>query len=107
MMMNVYLGELSEEYSQDLIVLVCDGAGWHKSKALVVPENILILHIPPYTPEMNPIEQIWKELRKRGFCNDIFSTLEKVVLRLCDTIVSLSKETIRSITGRDWILQCF
>ena len=105
--MNAYLTELSKAYADDLIVLVCDGAGWHKSKALIVPENILILHIPPYTPEMNPIEQIWKELRKRGFRNEIFATLEKVVDRLCDTIVSLSKHTVRSITARDWILQCF
>ena len=56
---------------------------------------------------MNPIEQIWKELRKRGFKNEIFATLEKVVLRLCDVISDLSENVIRSITGRDWILNCF
>ena len=63
--------------------------------------------IPPYTPEMNPIEQIWKELRKMGFRNEVFETLERVVERLCDTICALSMETIRSITGRQWILNCF
>jgi len=52
-------------------------------------ENIELFHIPPYTPEMNPIEQIWKEIRKRGFRNEVFATLEKVVDRLCDTICSL------------------
>ena len=56
---------------------------------------------------MNPIEQIWKEIRKRGFKNEVFQTLQKVVDRLCDTICSLSKETIKSITGRDWILSRF
>ena len=58
----------------------------------------------PATPEMNPIEQIWKELRKRGFRNEIFATLEKVVDRLCETIRTLSCDTVKSITGRDWIL---
>ena len=48
---------------------------------------------------MNPIEQIWKEIRKRGFYNEVFASLEKVVERLCDTICSLSNQIISSITG--------
>ena len=56
---------------------------------------------------MNPIEQIWKEIRKCGFRNEIFATLEKVVDRLCDTICSLSNQVISSITGRDWIIKPF
>ena len=46
-------------FSQEL-VLVCDGATWHKSKGLNIAENIEMASISPYTPEMNPIEQIWK-----------------------------------------------
>ena len=102
--MNVFLWELSAAYPKDFILLVADGASWHKSKGLEIPHNIEIFPLPPYTPEMNPIEQIWKEIRKRGFRNEIFQTLEKVVDRLCDTICSLSTATVKSITGRDWIL---
>ena len=69
--------------------------------------DIVLFHIPPYTPEMNPIEQIWKEIRKRGFRNEVFATLEKVVDRLCDTICSLTPNTIFSITGRDRIIKAF
>ena len=58
--MNVFLRDLSKEYPDDIILLCCDGAAWHKSGALEIPENIELFHIPPYTPEMNPIEQIWK-----------------------------------------------
>ncbi len=87
--------------------MVCDGAVWHKAKQLQVPDNIKILHIPPYTPEMNPIEQIWKEIRKIGFHNEAFQTLDKVVERLCCSIRSISNDTIKSITGRDWILSIF
>lgn len=105
--MNVFLEELSKTFPKDIIILVCDGAAWHKSGALSIPENIHLIFIPPYTPEMNPIEQIWKEIRKRGFKNEIFQTLQKVVDRLCDTIFSLSHDTIKSITARDWILSCF
>lgn len=69
--------------------------------------DIVLFHIPPYTPEMNPIEQIWKEIRKRGFRNEVFASLEKVVDRLCDTICLLTPNTIFSITGRDWIVKAF
>ena len=105
--MNVFLEALSKQYPQDMILLCCDGAAWHKSKSLHVPENIELLYIPPYTPEMNPIEQIWKELRKLGFRNETFVTLEKVVDRLCETVCRLSSALIRSITGRDWIIAVF
>ena len=105
--MNYYLAEMSKEYPNDQILLVCDGAGWHKSKGLEVPENITLLHIPPYTPEMNPIEQIWKQLRSMGFRNEVFDSLNKVDKRLCDTILSLTDQQVISITCRDWIKSCF
>ena len=105
--MNAFLCELSSKYPNDLIILVLDGASWHKSKLLEIPDNVKFIHLPPYTPEMNPIEQIWKELRKRGFRNELFNSLADVVDRLCDSILSLSNMVVKSITGRDWILQCF
>jgi len=105
--MNVFLRELSEQYPNDLILLVWDRATWHTSGKLNVPGNIQFLYLPPATPELNPIEQIWKEIRLRGFRNEIFQTLDNVVGRLCQTICALSNQVIKSITGRDWILECF
>ena len=105
--MNLFLNQLSKQYPDDMILLCCDGAAWHKAGILCVPENIRLFFIPPYTPEMNPIEQIWKELRKRGFRNEVFATLEKVLDRLCVSICALTSNVIRSITDRSWILSCF
>jgi len=105
--MNVFLRELSAAYPEDYILLCLDNAVWHKSKTLEIPDNIRLFYLPPRTPEMNPIEQIWKEIRKRGFKNKLFQTLDKVIDRLCDTCNSLSKINVKSITGRDWILQMF
>ena len=102
--MNTFLQELSKTYPDDIILLVCDGARWHKADCLSIPNNIQITHIPPYTPEMNPIEQIWKEIRKRGFRNEVFPTLEKVIDRLCDVIKDLTTSVIQSVTARQWIL---
>jgi putative transposase len=101
--MNLFLKELSCKYSDDYILLVMDGASWHKSKGLVKPDNIEIISLPPYTPEMNPIEQIWAWIRLHGFRNELFQTLEKVVDRLCETIRSLSEDTVKSVTHRDWL----
>ena len=102
--MSIFLEELSNNYPNDHIVLVCDGAAWHKSELLKSFKNITIVFIPPYTPEMNPIEQIWKEIRKMGFRNEVFNSLDNVIDRLCVTICNLSSDVIKSITGRDWIL---
>jgi putative transposase len=105
--MNVFLHELSKAYPEDSIILVCDGAAWHKAKRLQIPVNMQLLFLPPYTPEMNPVEQIWTEIRKRGFRNEVFATLNKVVDRLCEVIHGLSHSRVKSITARDWIIQCF
>ena len=105
--MNTFLQELSKQFKDDVILLCCDGAAWHKSKGLVVPENITLLNIPPYTPEMNPIEQIWKQLRSMGFKNEVFKTLNHVVDRLCETICRLTHNLVKSITCRQWIECCY
>ena len=102
--MNIFLRELSKTYPNDYIIMAMDGAAWHKSGTLEIPDNIELFYIPPATPEMNPIEQIWSWLRMHGFCNEIFVSLEKVVERLCETICSLDQATVRSITLRSWIL---
>ena len=104
---NIFLEKLSEQYPDDIILLVCDGAAWHKSKALRCPENIQLLSIPPYTPEMNPIEQIWKQIRSMGFRNEVFNSLNDVMNRLCETICMVTNDMIKSITGRKWIFNCF
>ena len=105
--MNLFLQKLSEEYPDDHILMVCDGAAWHKANGLEIPQNIRLFFLPPATPEMNPIEQIWKEIRKRGFRNEVFQTLEDVIDHLCNTIRSLSNSTVKSITSRDWVIKCF
>jgi len=104
--MNIFLDELSKAYPDDYIIMPCDQAVWHKSSSLVIPNNIKFFYLPPATPEMNVIEQIWKELRK-SFKNELFKTLNAVIDRLCEAILCLTKDTIKSITGRDWILECF
>jgi len=101
---NVFLKTLSETFPKDYLLVCVDRASWHKSKTLVIPDNIYLFYLPPYTPEMNPIEPIWKEIRKDGFKNTLFPALDKVVDKLCDSIVSLGRDVIKSVCGREWIV---
>ncbi|HEV4842747.1 TPA: IS630 family transposase [Streptococcus pneumoniae] len=105
--MNAFLEELSQAYPDDYFLLVMDNAIWHKSSTLKIPTNIGFAFIPPYTPEMNPIEQVWKEIRKRGFKNKAFQTLEDVMNQLQDVIQGLEKEVIKSIINRRWTRMLF
>ena len=84
-----------------------DNAVWHKSQTLNIPENIEFTFIPPYTPEMNPIEQVWAEIRKRGFKNKIFRSLNEVIDKLQEVIQNLSPSQLKSIVRRDWSLAIF
>ncbi|HGQ1285294.1 TPA: transposase, partial [Streptococcus pneumoniae] len=105
--MNVFLEELSQAYPDDYLLFVMDNAIWHKSSTLKIPTNIGFTFIPPYTPEMNPIEQVLKEIRKRGFKNKAFQTLEDVMNQLQDIIQGLEKEVIKPIVNRRWTRMLF
>jgi putative transposase len=103
---NLFINKLSNEYPDKHILLVADNASWHRAKNLEIPNNIEIFPLLPYTPELNPIEMLWDELREKNFKNELFKTLSAVIDRLCDGLVNLAdnKEKIKSITGWDWIL---
>ena len=104
---NAFLRQVSQAYPDDYILLVMDNAIWHQSSTLEIPSNIELAFIPPYTPEMNPIEQVWKEIRKRGFKNKDFQTLEAVIDKLQEVIQGLEKSVLKSTVSRQWTLKRF
>jgi len=61
--MTIHLAEISRNVTRGAhAVLVLDQAGWHTSPKLTAPENISLLPLPPYAPELNPVEQVWARL---------------------------------------------
>lgn len=78
-MMNIYLQEMSKEYSDKQIMLIMDQAGWHKAKELKIPDNITLLFLPPYSPQLNPVEKLWRWIRKEVTHNKIFPSLERLM----------------------------
>ncbi len=78
----------------------------HKAGELNVPENLSIMFIPPYSPELNPVENIWQFLRQNYLSNRVFETYENIVDACCEAWNKLTAETgrITSIVSRDWAI---
>ena len=104
--MNLHLAEISREVSAGAhAVLVLDGAGWHQTGGeLRVPGNISLLHLPPYAPELNPVENLWAFLRSNKLANRVFNTYDAILDACCDAWnwFMQQPERITSITTRDW-----
>ncbi len=83
--MNHHLCEISSQVAADAhAVVILDGASWHKSHGLVVPSNITLLALPPYSPELNPVERVWHYLRSHWLANSIFPSLANI-MDACET----------------------
>ena len=104
--MNAFLGQVSQAHPEDFIVMVLDGASSHKAKALVVPENVRLIPLPGYSPELNPQEHIWDEVREKAFPNLVLDQMALVVQRLKAGLGNLAGDPnrVRSITAWPWIV---
>ena len=75
--MNLYLKDFSKQLPSNVhALMVMDGAGWHSSNDLEIPENVSFLLLPPYSPELNPTELIWRLLRQRKLSNRLYPTID-------------------------------
>ena len=99
-MMEIFLEHVSQQFADCFIVMQVDGASWHRSQQLHLPENIRLIFQPPSSPEVNPVEHIWDELREKHFANQIFPSLDALQDHLCTALNALSSQTksIRSLT---------
>ena len=88
-MMNIFLKHVSHTFSTYFLVIQVDQAGWHSAKDLIIPENIRLIPQPAYSPELNPVEHIWEELREKAFSNRVFVSLDAVIDTLCDQLRQL------------------
>ena len=106
MRMGEFLGQLSRAHSKEFILMILDGASSHKAKDLPVPENIRLVPLPAYAPELNPQEHVWDELREKEFPNRVFSHLDAVVEQLHRGLPRLAEDhpRLRSLTAWPWIV---
>jgi transposase len=103
--LNEHLKEISAHVpSGRHAVVVQDQAGWHHKKELQIPSNISILHLPPYSPELNPQEQVWQHLKDNYLANRVFENNEDIALACCRAWNAFAQmpDFIHSLTTREW-----
>lgn len=105
-MMSLFLTEVARRHSDEFILMVMDQAGWHTAKHLKIPENMRLVWLPPYSPQCNPAEHVWDEIREKWFANRVFQSMEAVEDTLVEALVSLEndKKKMLGLTGFDWII---
>jgi len=103
--MSVFLAEVSRRHAAEFILMVLDGAGWHRAKRLQVPANMRLLSRPPWSPQLNPAEHLWDELREKWFANRLWLNMAQVDEQLVTGLAMLEADPqrIASLTGFDWI----
>lgn len=102
--MEVFLQILSEEVDEnDHVVLVMDQAGWHTSGRLTVPDNITLLFLPPYSPELNPIERLWAYMKSHYLSNRIYDDYDHLLDAGTAAYQSLTPEVLKSICAANWL----
>lgn len=97
---NVFLRQFTDEISQDVhVLLLWDRAGFHTSKEVKIPENVSVVPLPPYSPELNPVENLWHYLRSHYWSNRTYADYDDLRLAAVDAWqrTALNKETVKSV----------
>jgi len=103
--MSIFLRHTAQTFTGEFCIMLLDGAGWHHANALEIPENMALLFLPPYSPELNPVEHIWSHLRDYYFKNRTFTDLDAVEETLMDGLVHLvnTPELVKSMALFSWL----
>ena len=104
--MDAFLARFAATLAEDEhAVLVLDRAGWHRAERLVVPSNVTLVCLPPYSPQPNPVERVWLFLRERHLSHRLLDTWDAVVGALCRAWNALTKERLHSLTSHPYLNQ--
>lgn len=106
--MQLHLDEISKSVTKGShAVVLMDKAGWHTAHNLEVADNLSIMFIPAYSPELNPVENIWQYLRQTWLSNQVFENYQAIVDACCLAWNNLIKEKgrIKSIATRNWAVR--
>ena len=103
--MSLFLGQVSTAHKEEFIVMVVDGASSHRSKELEIPKNVSFIRLPPYSPELNPAEQIWNNIRREYFANRVFDTLDAATVQAEFGLAEMATNHLatRQLTNWPWI----
>lgn len=101
---ELFLRELKKKHPKQQVVVVVDNAPCHRPKVLHTIPGLTLIYLPPYSPELNPVERYFEELR-RATANELFTTMTDLEKRLTDTINLWTKDKLKGLCGYPWILE--
>jgi transposase len=104
--MQEFLNRFAETIAADEhAVMILDQAGWHRSNDLAVPENVTLISLPPYSPELNPVERVWLYLKERFLSHRLLDDYDAIVTAACKAWNRLVAEAgrITSLCSYPWI----
>jgi len=106
--MSIFLKEISRRYAGEVVLMVLDGAPNHRALS-ALPQNILLAYLPPYCPELNPVEHIWDEMREKHFKNLAFNSMAGVENTLNEACLFYENhpEILKPLTGFHWIINAY
>ena len=104
--MQIFLNEVASRYSEERLLMILDGAGWHRESCLNIPASMRLVSLPPYSPGLNPVEHIWDEMREKYFGNLVFDSLDALEDHLETALRSmeLDQPRVKSIVAWSWII---
>lgn len=100
---EVFLREFSKHFWDGINIMILDNATPHKAKRIAVPQNVMLLFLPPYSPELNPMERLWEDIKSR-VSHFFYTRLEDLKDAVASILNSYSKSTIASITGYKYLI---
>ena len=104
--MQIFLDQFAATLEADEhAVMLLDQAGWHGTQALIVPGNVTLVPLPPYAPQLNPIERVWLYLRERHLSHRLFAGYDAIVDACCSAWNQLTSERLRSLTSYPYLQQ--
>ena len=100
---QLFLDEFSKEKPEEFKIIIIDNGAFHKAKILNIPNNIALLFIPPYSPELNSSEKIWWRM-KRAFTGKLHKSLEEVSAFIENEVKNLTNEIVMKTCGFEYII---
>ncbi len=99
---QIYLDEFSKHDPHEFKIIVLDNGAFHKAKSLIIPENIALIFLPPYSPELNPAEKMWAIL-KRKFTGKLHKTLDQLSDFISEAVKKFTENSIKKTCSFDYV----
>ena len=103
---QIFLNELSLMDKEEYKIILLDNGAFHKAKRLIIPDNIALIFIPPYSPELNPAEKVWWVL-KRSLKNKFFEKMDDLMIAISSASNKLSNHSIQQLTSYEYYRNAF